>query len=199
MQVWVLVHDQGRKLEQKSGAPLSLPSPYFPLSPSLPLLLPIHSPFPLLPFPPSPSSSPLLSLPLLLEVGGPHIAAMGLGSAQAPPAGPGGAFWCNVGFLMGLLLRFCDWKKTTTNYGFYGILKWAGSLLPFLPFPPLPFPPSLSFLPAPLPSPLPSPYKQLEGLWSAVSSPNRAKPCIEKRISLLSEWKTSLFVAINLR
>ena len=45
-------------------------------------------PPPLPPLPPFPL--PLPSLPLPLEVG-PFIAARGLGSALAPPAGPGGA------------------------------------------------------------------------------------------------------------
>ena len=136
------IYLQGRKLEQKVGAPL------FPLFP-----FPFFLPFPSLPLPLLPSfslsfsiSPPLLSPPSpLRSTYAPILGLGGLGSAQAPPAGRqtlSGAISFN-----GPLVTILWLKKTTTYYRFYGILKWEGSLL--IPSSP-PFP-SPSFPSFPLP------------------------------------------------
>jgi len=95
----------------KSGAPLSLTSPSF-----------LTFPFP--------------SSPLPLEVG-PNIAAMGLVECSSSPTRLPNAFWCNLGFLVGLLWvtelwRFCDWKKQRQT------IRDGSLLIPYFPSPAIP-------------------------------------------------------------
>ena len=146
--------DQGRKLEQKVGAP----------------------PFPLLSPP-----SPLLFPPLSLEVG-PMLRQGGLGERLSSPSGSGQSpaakrYLVHFRLFNWPLVTILWLKKTTKNYVFYGILKWEVSPHPSftLSFPPLlPLPPFPSF---PLPSTFPLPHfpslKSSYGvLGSAVNSPS---------------------------
>ena len=74
-------------------------------------------------------------------------------------------------------------EKTTKNYGFYGILKWEGSLLiPSFPFilsslPSSPSTPSLFLLSPPLVPPLPSSPKSLGSICGCTADSESVSEC----------------------